>query len=538
MPIRTKASHAFPMKLPLAQRLRHLLAARLVGVLLAVLVAVLAAGILVTTARVRQTMAEGRQKAIAAGQALVKNIDHELDSHVYNVMAMRNVAESCLSGYLTRPGNPADRLRRLPERDGYAALPPGKDEDRQAHGRMVGLGRTPGPDDPVVEEMRMAEALAPLMRAIRDRSPDTPWVYYTSANAFMYLFPSEEAEEFYFTPDLLEMEFLTGATPQANPSRATFWTKPYTDVAGKGQMATVSAPIYQGDSFRGSVSIDVSVKNLQYIMDMYPLPGVNAVLVSDDGQQLARHTFANIPHGAKGYEFHSLPLKLVPWRIELAVDERRLLQDALKDQAALIIGMLLIASVLLFSALLARHARRVRDISIHDGLTGLFNRRHFDEIASYHFDAARRGLVRMGMILADVDYFKKFNDAYGHQKGDRALAGVAEALENTLQRGTDLAFRVGGEEFLILVTLHEQETLHPILAKLNQAVRDLKLPHKASPYGHLTLSLGAIVIDQRAWMDLDAAYCRVDEALYQAKSRGRDCYAMLEAPPVETGHVC
>lgn len=510
---------------------RQAISARLVSLLLGALTILLAAGTLVAFIRVSRAITTERQELIMAVQALADHIDHELEGHTYNVMAMRNLAEFYLSGYLQRSGNPADRLRYVPEQDGYVSTSPGRGEGHLADGRMAGMGPVPAPDSPVIEEMRMAESLTPLMRAIRDRSPDTPWVYYTSAQSFMYLFPAEEAEDFFFTPKLLEMEFLTGATPQANPSRRFFWTKPYLDEAGKGLMATVSYPIYQADQFKGSVSIDVSVKNLQYIMDLHPLPNINLALVSEDGQQLAHQAPEARLDEAGGLERHRLSLKLAPWHIDVTLAEFHMLQEALKDQAPQIVGVVALAAALSVSALLARHSRRVRVLSIRDGLTGLYNRRFFDEIAPHQFDAARRGMARLGMILADVDYFKNYNDTYGHQQGDMALKGVAKALESSLLRGTDLVFRLGGEEFGILVFMQEQDTLHSILAKLNQAVRDMKMPHKDNPPGYVTISLGAVIIDQREWLHVDAAYQRVDEALYQAKSRGRDCYVLLEPSP-------
>ena len=520
------------MKFSSLHNVRQTIGARLVSLLLGVLAILIAAGILVTFARVGRAITAERQELIKAVQALADHIDHELEGHIYNVMAMRNLAESYLSGYLHRSGNPADRLRFMPEQDGYASSPPGGGEGHLADGRMVGIGPVPAPDSSVIEEMRMAESLTPLMRAIRDRSPDTPWVYYTSAQAFIYLFPAEEAEDFFFTPKMLEMEFLTGATPQANPSHKFFWTKPYLDEAGKGLMATVSYPIYQAAQFKGSVSIDVSVKNLQYIIDMHPLANINIALVSEDGQQLAHRAQKAPLDEAGGDERHRLSLKLAPWHIDVTLDEYHILREALKDQASHIVGEVMLVATLSFSALLARYSHRVRTLSIRDGLTGLYNRRFFDEIGPRQFDAARRGMVRLGMISADVDYFKKYNDTYGHQQGDMVLKGVAKALEQSLLRGTDLVFRLGGEEFCLLVFMQDQDTLHPILAKLNHAVRDMKMPHEGNPPGYVTISLGAVIIDKQGWLNVDAAYQRVDEALYQAKSRGRDCYVLLEpAPP-------
>lgn len=489
--------------------------------LLGVLVIV---GIGATIFQIREAMEAKRQEIVGIGNTIVQHIDHDLASHGFNVMAMRNLAEDYLSGQVRRSGNPVQGLRFVPGRGGFAPMP----EKPQDLGRMVGLGPVPAPDAPVVEEMRMAAGLTPLMRAIRARSPDTPWVYYTSRRGFMYLFPAAEADDFYFKPELLDMEFIAGAGPRANPARKAFWTKPYIDEAGKGLMATVSYPIYRGDEFMGSVSIDVAVSNLQYILDLHPLSHAGVVLRSLDGQQLALGGQRQEPGEAGAYGTVRLQLTQAPWFIELNVSQGDLLREAMRSRAPQIGAIAVLFITLVYSVLLTRSARRVREMAIRDGLTGLYNRRYFDESMRIHFESARRGLVRLGFILLDVDFFKKYNDAYGHQRGDEVLNRVARTLQGTLQRASDLMFRVGGEEFAIVVFLQPDEPLEALLVKLNQAIRNLRLPHRDAPLGYLTISLGATVVDQSRWQNLDAAYRRADEALYRAKGGGRDCFSMAD----------
>lgn len=384
------------------------------------------------------------------------------------------------------------------------------------------MGKIPAADSSIIEEIKMAEGLTPLMRAIRARSPDTPWVYYTSVRGFMYLFPAAEADDFFFKPPLLDMEFVAGARPAANPERRAFWTKPYMDEAGKGLMATISHPIYQGNEFKGSVSIDVSIKNLQYILELHSLPNARVVLRSSDGQLLAQ---GGEPAGARdedAMDTVKMNLREAPWALELHISQGYLLREAMRSQAAQISAIAAMIITLFYSILLTRSARRVRELAIHDGLTGLYNRRYFDESLRAHFESARRGLVRLGFILIDVDFFKKYNDSYGHQRGDAALISVARALQNAMQRASDLLFRVGGEEFAVVVFLQDDEQLAPVLEKLKQAVWDLQLPHQGNPPGYLTISLGATIVDQQHWQNLDATYSQADAALYAAKAAGRN----------------
>lgn len=494
-------------------------AGRAVGLTLVLLCCVCAGGLAWIAYSVRGSMQSEQRKIMAELETVVQHIDQELESHIYNVEAMRNLAESYLDDYLMRTANPVRGLVYLPERKSYA---PARVAAPEQCGRMVGLGPVPGPNSPIVREMMMAEALTPIMRAIRARSPNTPWVYYSSRRGFMYLFPAAEAEDFFFTPNLLQMEFLAGATPEANPRRKAFWTKPYKDLAGKGLMATVSQPIYRGGEFMGSVSVDVSVRYLQHILDMHQTIGADIALVSEDGQRLAALPLAGI-NGERGAELRRLPLRLAPWHLAVTISPRALIQEALRKQAYQAVGLVLVLSALAFALQMARTSLRVRELSVRDSLTGLYNRRHFEDSARQHFGAARRGALSFGFILADVDHFKMYNDTYGHQKGDVVLISVARALTDCLQRSSDLVFRVGGEEFAIIVLLKEKEALAMLLDRLNQAVRGLEMEHRGTAAGRVTISLGATLIRSEGWLDLEAAYSLADQALYQAKAKGRDC---------------
>ena len=129
--------------------------------------------------------------------------------------------------------------------------------------------------------------------------------------------------------------------------------------------------------------------------------------------------------------------------------------------------------------------------------------------------------------MLDIDFFKKYNDHYGHQQGDVALKAVAGAIRQALRRGADQVFRVGGEEFAVLLALHDGDELEPLMRHVNQAIRDLQIPHVGNPSGHVTVSIGATVISEARWRSVDAAYQRADEALYQAKSGGRDTTVLL-----------
>jgi diguanylate cyclase (GGDEF)-like protein len=156
-------------------------------------------------------------------------------------------------------------------------------------------------------------------------------------------------------------------------------------------------------------------------------------------------------------------------------------------------------------------------------LTGLANRRHFDEMLAAEFRRAVREKTSLGLIMIDADHFKRFNDIYGHPVGDSCLRSIALALRQGLNRPADFVARYGGEEFAALVPNTTQSGAFELAERLREAVHGLRIPHEASPRKIVTISLGVASItpsdDQYRAEDLVTA---ADTALYAAKKAGRD----------------
>ncbi|MEN3372146.1 diguanylate cyclase [Dechloromonas sp. ZS-1] len=167
-----------------------------------------------------------------------------------------------------------------------------------------------------------------------------------------------------------------------------------------------------------------------------------------------------------------------------------------------------------------------------DGLTGIANRRRFDDSLELEFLRAQREQRPLSLILADVDFFKRYNDHYGHQEGDACLKQVASALESASFRPTDLVARYGGEEFAILMPYTDEAGATAVAERVVEQVRRLGLAHAASEAAsHVTVSLGVVTLlpeEQHSSADLLKA---ADQALYAAKHAGRDrfvCGAVTE----------
>jgi diguanylate cyclase (GGDEF)-like protein len=169
-------------------------------------------------------------------------------------------------------------------------------------------------------------------------------------------------------------------------------------------------------------------------------------------------------------------------------------------------------------------------LSITDPLTELYNRRYFNEILNREINRAAREHSILSFIIMDIDYFKKYNDSYGHSAGDDALIAVSGAIKKTLHRGSDFAFRLGGEEFGILFSGLSQEESLEFADQIRRNVEELKISHAnsaVSPY--ITVSLGLLVIDfAQESVDANGFYTMADSALYKAKENGRNQVVMHE----------
>jgi len=165
---------------------------------------------------------------------------------------------------------------------------------------------------------------------------------------------------------------------------------------------------------------------------------------------------------------------------------------------------------------------KLAELSIRDSLTGLFNRRHFDEALRVEWARAGHGGAPFFLLMLDVDYFKRFNDRYGHQAGDACLQQIAAILKRHSRRAGDVAARYGGEEFCLLCPYMREADADVLVRSIHQAMLDLAIPHAGSPYGIVTVSIGYAVAAADAthspWDVVRAA----DKALYEAKEAGRN----------------
>jgi diguanylate cyclase (GGDEF)-like protein len=170
-------------------------------------------------------------------------------------------------------------------------------------------------------------------------------------------------------------------------------------------------------------------------------------------------------------------------------------------------------------------------LSTLDTLTGLANRRRFDEVLRHEWRRAAREGSPLSLVFCDIDNFKAYNDGYGHLAGDECLVKVARAVSTASNRPGDLAARYGGEEFVLILPGTSEEGARTLAERLRQRVADLAIPHAHSHLApHLTISLGVASAVPRPGSDPADLLDLADRALYAAKEEGRNRVKVLRPP--------
>lgn len=173
--------------------------------------------------------------------------------------------------------------------------------------------------------------------------------------------------------------------------------------------------------------------------------------------------------------------------------------------------------------------RELRRLSLTDGLTELANYRAFQDQYTHLHSVAARERAPLLVVAIDVDYFKQYNDRYGHQAGDECLRRIAGALASYARRSSDLLARTGGEEFMMVTSVSSEEGARRWMELLLQAVRGLDLPHAGRPDAHpgrVSISVGGVWGIPDAALPSHSPLHLADEQLYQAKARGRDTQSL------------
>ncbi|MDC7219561.1 MAG: GGDEF domain-containing protein [Spirochaetales bacterium] len=174
--------------------------------------------------------------------------------------------------------------------------------------------------------------------------------------------------------------------------------------------------------------------------------------------------------------------------------------------------------------------KELREKAIRDGLTGLYNRRYMDEIWAILNRQPGKNDKCLAFIMLDIDYFKLYNDTYGHQKGDDVLIEIARTLKGLIRRESDHIFRYGGEEFAVLLYGTTSEKAVEKTQDIIQKVAELNIPHNQSPLGKVTVSAGCQIQSFSQTIEGDVIILKADKCLYEAKRQGKNRSIICREP--------
>lgn len=244
---------------------------------------------------------------------------------------------------------------------------------------------------------------------------------------------------------------------------------------------------------------------------------------------------------------HATVKKLINYEVEIAKYERKkfliiyeeLIQNVGIILSIIILGVLVI-SYYVFKSIQNDHTRleittkklrrankKLENVSYTDALTSLHNRRYFNFVYDRELKRARRTNSYITFMMLDIDFFKQYNDTYGHIEGDIALKSVAKVLKDSLKRPSDFVFRLGGEEFGIILIDTDESNSARLAREISDAVRLREIKHESSKIDEfLTISIGVVCCIADQALNEEILISRADEMLYKAKDNGRNGYVI------------
>ena len=299
-------------------------------------------------------------------------------------------------------------------------------------------------------------------------------------------------------------------------------------------------------NYEGHFKRDEELQYVEYTAS--EIKSVNAYVIKllnslDNGYKIENILMSNFE--VKISHIHQIINKLINYEVSIAKYERKKFLEVY-DSLLYNVGFILIVVILavmiisfyVFSSIqkdqtqlevttkkLKRANKKLENVSYTDSLTGLYNRRYFNHVYDKELKRAKRTHTYITFMMLDIDYFKQYNDTYGHIEGDYALKSVAKVLKEVLKRPSDFVFRLSGEEFGVLLTETPESNSAIIARRICDAIREREIKHEESKVNdYLTISIGVACCIADEALKEELLITRADEMLYKAKDSGRDRY--------------
>ena len=297
------------------------------------------------------------------------------------------------------------------------------------------------------------------------------------------------------------------------------------------------------------VSLEIKVLNNYF---------VKILRASRDGRDMSSISINSLEKYIS--HIHGVIQKLINYEVDMAKYERKKFLQMYESavlKLGIMLGLIILAvlliSYMVFSSIQRDHTRlelatkklkrlnhKLENVSYTDTLTSIHNRRYFNLVYERELKRAKRTHSYITFMMLDIDFFKQYNDVYGHIQGDTALKTVAKILEDTLKRPSDFVFRLGGEEFGVLLTQTDESNSAKLARDVVNAVKGSGLEHSGSKVSNVvTISIGVVCCVADDALNEDILLHRADQMLYEAKESGRDRYCITTnvseavAKPVE-----
>jgi diguanylate cyclase (GGDEF)-like protein len=302
------------------------------------------------------------------------------------------------------------------------------------------------------------------------------------------------------------------------------------------------------DSYAQHFKRDDEVQYVEYTG--HEIEGVNDYfrrlsIMAMNGSDMSKVSLNTLEH--KITHVHNVIQKLISYEVKIAQYERRKFLD-IYDVSRVQLGFILFSillGVLLISyyvfrsiqkdqsrleiatSRLKKANKKLESASYTDSLTSLHNRRYFNIVYDREVKRAKREKSYITFMMLDIDFFKQYNDTYGHIEGDFTLKSVAKVLTDTLKRPTDFVFRLGGEEFGILLTNTDESNSAKLARDICNAIKAREIKHENSKVSeYVTISIGVVCCIADDALNDEVLLSRSDEMLYEAKRNGRDGYVI------------
>lgn len=382
---------------------------------------------------------------------------------------------------------------------------------------ITGIGNPKDFSQEKINKINSALYLKPIFNSAMEIIPDLKWVYYISSDNFIYISPDHIYKSTEGFKNQYKFSFWMESIPENNPDQSLVITSLYEDAIGKGLMTTISLPINHCFNFEGLVAIDIGLNTLNTLIPKLDTIG-NTHLINEKDQFLASKEEFKINEKIDLKDLNFLKKEIVKNQLFLihTYTNLDLNKKAFYNASGKILIMFLFLLSLYLTIYLKNLLEKVQYYANTDPLTNLLNRRSMQKAIDKLMDISKRYNQDLSFLLIDIDFFKKINDTYGHQIGDKVLVELSRMLKNNT-RNCDIVARFGGEEFLITLVNTDIEEAFLLAERIRDATQKIKIDNLEINF---TISIGCTKLQKND--NFYSLLRRVDNLLYQAKNRGRN----------------